>query len=173
MRYGDKRPRIIRDIIYILLIIIAAVLQNTDGMFFEPFGARAFLIIPLVAVIAMFEREVSAALFGVLAGAILDISSGHDGFNALVLMILCAVCSLLISHFMQNNIVTALALGAAFIALYEAFYVVVFIVLSGGGNPFSKIFGFYLPSFLFTLLFVPIFYYIVRAVYSSHKTAED
>ena len=67
----------------------------------------------------------TAPAWGALAGALWDVSSGVDGFNTLVLMILCAVSSLLISHLMRNNLITALVLGAGSITAYEIIYIAV------------------------------------------------
>ena len=118
----------------------------------------------------MFEREVPAAVFGAFAGALWDVSSGVDGFNTLVLMVLCAVCSLLISHLMRNNIVTATALGTGGVAAYEIIYIAV--RFWGAGSPLRFMFGFYLPSLLITVPFVPLCYVLVRFIYNNYRNAE-
>jgi rod shape-determining protein MreD len=110
----------------------------------------------------MFEREVPAAILGAFAGALWDVSSGVDGFNTLVLMILCAVSSLLISHLMQNNLITALVIGAGSIAAYEILYIV--IRFWGAGSPVRQIFTFYLPSLIITGVFIPICYFLVKFI---------
>ncbi len=170
MRYGDNKPKYIRWAIYCALLMVSVLLQNSVGGLFEVFGARVFLSIPLCIAVAMFEREVPAAIFGAFAGALWDVSSGVDGFNTLVLMTLCAVCSLLISHLMQNNVVTSLVLGAGSIAAYEIIYIAV--RFWGAGNPIRQIFSFYLPSLIVTAIFVPLCYYIIKGIYNSHRIAE-
>ena len=60
-----------------------------------------------------------------------------------------------------NNIVTAFVLSAGAVALYEMLYIIVNLVFSGAGNPIRQIFAFYLPSFIYTMFFVPIYYYII------------
>lgn len=170
MRYGDNKPKYIRWAIYVALIAVAVLLQNSKGGLLEIFGARVFLSIPLCVVIAMFEREVTAALFGALAGVMWDISSGVDGFNAIVLMTLCSICSLLISHLMRNNVLTSLVLGSGSVAAYEIIYIGV--RFWGAGNPIRPIFTFYLPSLIITVVFVPICYYIIKEIYNSYRIAE-
>jgi len=140
------------------------------GGLLELFGARVFLSIPFCVAIAMFEREVPAAVFGALAGALWDISSGVDGFNTIVLMLICAAGSLLISHFMRNNVVTALVLGAGSIAAYEIIYVAV--RFWGAGSPIRPIFTFYLPSLIVTVVFVPVCYFIIKSIFNHYKIAE-
>ncbi len=170
MPYGDNKPKYIRWMIFCALVTVAVLLQNSISGLLEFFGARVFLSIPLCISIAMFEREVPAALFGVLAGLLWDVSSGVDGFNTLLLMVLCAVCSLLISHLMRNNIITALVLGVGGILSYEIIYI--FTRFWGAGNPVMQIFKFYLPSLVATAVFIPVCYYTIERIYNSYRIAE-
>ena len=164
MHYGDNKPKYIRWAIFALIIGGACILQNSSGGLLEIFGARVFLVIPVCISVAMFEREIPSALLGALAGVLWDISSGADGYNALLITLLCATASLLISHLMRNNIVTALVLGGGATLIYELVYI---IRLSFSGNPMYRAITFYLPSLILTVVFVPICYYIVKTVYSS------
>ncbi len=152
------------------MITVAVILQNSVCGLFGFLGARVFLSIPLCVAVAMFEREVPAAIFGAFTGALWDVSSGVDGFNTIVLMLLCAVCSLLISHLMRNNLVTALVLGVGSITAYEVIYIAT--RFWGAGNPVRQIFSFYLPSLVFTAVFIPVCYYLVKYIYESHRIAE-
>lgn len=170
MHYGDNKPKYIRWTIFVALLAISVLLQNSVGGLLEFFGARVFLCIPFCIVIAMFEREVPAAIFGVLTGALWDVSSSVDGFNTIVLMALCAVSSLLISHLMQNNLITALVLGTGSVTAYEILYIAV--RFWGAGNPVRQIFTFYLPSLIITVLFIPVCYFIVKSIYNHYKIAE-
>lgn len=170
MRYGDNRPKYIRWAIFCAILTVSVLLQNSVGGLLELFGARVFISIPLCVTVAMFEREVPAAIFGAVTGALWDVSSGVDGFNTLVLMVICAVCSLLISHFMRNNIVTSLVLCAGSIAAYELIYIVT--RFWGAGSPLRFIFTFYLPSLLVTVIFIPVCYGLVKFIYNSYRIAE-
>ena len=170
MRYGDNKPKYIRWAIYCVLLVFAVLLQNSAGGISDVFGARVFISIPLCVAIAMFEREVPAALFGVFAGVLWDVSSGVDGFNAIVLMVLCAVSSLLISHLMRNNFVTSFVLGVGSIAVYELIYIAV--RFWGAGNPLRQIFTFYLPSLIVTAVFIPICYATIKHIFDSYRIAE-
>lgn len=171
MRYGDNRPKYIRWAINTVLIFVAVLLQNSGGGLLEIFGARVFLVLPVCVSIAMFEREVPAAVFGAFAGILWDISHASDGYNSIVLMLICAICSLLISHLMRNNIITAFVLGSGSVAVYEIIYIVTKIAFAG--NPIRQIFSFYLPSLLLTVIFVPVCYVIVKKVNHRHRTAEE
>ena len=170
MHYGDNKPKYKRWAIYCALLVVAVLLQNSIDGLWSFWGAKVFLSIPLCVAIAMFEREVPAAVFGVFAGVLWDISSGVDGFNAVVLMAISAVSSLLISHLMRNNIITSFVLGAGGIASYELVYFVT--RFWGSGNPIRQIISFYLPSLIITLVFVPVCYIVVKSVYNSYRIAE-
>jgi rod shape-determining protein MreD len=173
MNYDNNKPKIKRRIIFAIFIIVTAVIQNTGSRFNGVFSAHAFLLIPLVVSISMFEREITAALLGAFAGLLWDLSSGLDGYNALVIMLICAVCSILISHLMRNNIVTAVVLGLLALAVFIFLYIMINIVLDGGSYPFSQIFRFYVPSFILTSAFIPIYYYLVKMVFNSNRTVEE
>lgn len=167
MRYDNNKPKIIRYTVYAVLLIATALLQNSRGAFPEIFGARAFVVLPLCVAIAMHEREIAAAVFGVTAGVLLDVCTANDGFNSVVLMLLCAVCSLLISHFMQNNVVTSFVLAAGTVTAYNILYVIVNIILAGGGGSVRQLLVFYLPSAVYTMIFVPVYYYIIRWIWGK------
>ena len=170
LHYGDNKPKYIRWAIFGALLVASVLLQNSVGGLLEFFGVRVFLCIPFLVAISMFEREVPAAIFGAFAGALWDVSSGVDGFNTIVLMALCALSSLLISHLMRNNLITALVLGAGSVTAYEIIYIAV--RFWGAGSPIRQIFTFYVPSLIITVVFVPVCYFIVKAIYKSYKIAE-
>ena len=173
MHYDNNKPKYIRRVIYALCIVAFVTLQNSKFSLPQIFGARALIILPVCVSIAMHEREVSAAVFGAFAGVLVDLSTAGDGFNSVVLMLICAVCSLLISHFMRNNLVTALVLNAGSLAVYQIFYIVFNLVVGGRINPVRQIFTFYLPSFIYTIVFVPVFYELTKIIYKNFKTTDE
>ncbi len=173
MNYNNNKPKIKRRAIFAFIILITAIVQNTGARFDGVFGAHAFLLIPLVVAVSMFEREIVASVIGAFAGLLWDLSAGLDGYNMLVIMLICAVCSLLISRLMRNNIVTSLVLGVSAIAAYIFMYIAIYIVLDGGGYPVSQILRFYLPSFILTSAFVPIYYFLIKTIFNANRTVEE
>lgn len=149
----------------ILIILFFSLLQNTAGFFPEPFGARAFFLIPLSVYIGMFEKGHAAALLGAFTGMIWDISSGKDGFYAIIMFLTAFVCSLMVSYFMRNNAAAAFVLTAVSLMVNILVCTVVFFVFSGVKNVSCFVLGFYLPSFVYTLLLSPLQYLLIRAVY--------
>ncbi len=149
-----------------LMLLLTALFQNTDGLTLTLFGARAFLLIPAAVFAGMFERSLFGAALGAFAGALWDISSAYDGFNAVFLCIAAFVGGLLISRIMRDGILTALTLAAFFTALYIVLYVLIFFVFAGVRRT-GVLFGFYLPSFLYTAAVSPLQYFILKAVMNA------
>lgn len=170
MRYGDNKPKYVRWAIYGALLLVAVLMQNSVGGIKHIFSASVFLAIPVLVSIGMFERELTAAAAGAFAGILWDISSGFDGFNALALMLVGAVCSLLISHFMRNNLITAMVLCSGATAAYCLLYSIG--TLLSGAFSFKNLFIFYLPAFILTVAVMPICYGLIKTIFNLFKTTE-
>ena len=65
MHYDNNKPKYIRYAIYVVSIAIVVLLQNSRGALPEIMGGRAMLALPFVVSLAMHEREVAAAVFGI------------------------------------------------------------------------------------------------------------
>ena len=154
----------IRRAVLAVFIIITAMLQNTAHLIPTVFGARTFLLIPVVVCISMFEKDLTAALFGAFAGMIWDTTSAvGDGFNTIFLMLVGSLCGILINYLMRNNLVTALLLTSSSLFLYSICYWLFFIVGKGVEGGGLMIFTFFLPCCVYTLVFTPLIYIAIRA----------
>lgn len=152
------------------LIIIFALLQNTPHLMPSILGSHALILIPLVVCIGMFEKAVVAALFGTFAGVLWDITVAKgDGYNAMVLMLLATAASVLISYLMRNNISTALLLSLSAIVIYMLLHWFIFVVCSGAKGGFITLGTFYLPSAIYTAVFAPLIYIMLRAILRKIK----
>lgn len=159
----SKKNLYIRRVGFIFLILFVGVLQNTPHMFPTVFGAHAFLLIPTVVCIAMFERDLAATLMGIFAGAVWDATAARgDGFNALFLMIIATIVGLLINYLMRNNLSTALLLSAVAIVLYAVLHWFIFVICRGIEGGLLLFATFYLPSIVYTFIFTPVFYILMR-----------
>lgn len=164
LRFENKNIYIRRGL-YALIIIAASMMQNTQGLFPVIFGVRAMLLIPVVVCIGMHERDIAGLFFGLFAGVLWDaFSAGPPNFNAIMLTAAGYLCGLLIGTIMRNNIMTALLLSLGWIFIYNTLYWLFAYVLKGYDNALWVYLSFYLPSVLYTVLFMPIFYYIIRTV---------
>ncbi|MBQ5995604.1 MAG: rod shape-determining protein MreD [Clostridia bacterium] len=171
---NNTKLLLFRRAIFAAAIVALNILQNTRGFFPEPFGVRAFLLIPATVCIGMFEREYAGAFFGLFAGALWDIYTPEgDGYNALVLMVLAVSAGLLIKFLMRNHMLTAFILCIGASLVYAGLYSLFFITARGVGNPLYLLMRFYLPSAGFTSLFTLPFYLGVRALMRITQTNED
>lgn len=156
---------LIRRLIFALLILITHIFQNSRGFVPTIFGARAFLLIPVVVCIAMFEREMTGAMLGLFAGALWDSVSGvGDGYDTLFLMLIGAICGFLINVLMRNHLLTAIILNSCCCLAFAGAYCVFFIMAQGVDSAGCLFLRYYLPSCVYTIMFTPFYYLLVRAI---------
>ena len=160
----DKRL-ITRRTIYGILLVIAAVLQNTPKAFFEPFGLRQLSVVTLVVCIAMTERELHGMILGLIAGLTLDITGGTTGINAIMLTIIGYICGILVHSIIRNNLITVILFSSIALFLFVNIYWLVTVVFAGVHPAATVLLKFYLPSFLYTAILIPVWFYIVRMIY--------
>ncbi len=161
---NERKKLIIRRGSLALMLLILAVLQNTDGFFPQIFGVRALLLIPAVVCIAMYERDIWGMFFGLFAGAVWDIYSSGASFNALFLLTVGFICGTLINTVMRNNIVTATLLSSVFIPVYHVGYWLFHFVFTGLDSAQFMFLRYYLPGIAYTLVFAPLMFIIVRSI---------
>lgn len=160
---NTKKRKYRMRVFYVVVILISALLQNTPHLFPTIMGCHAWLLLPVVVCVSMFEKNWTSALFAILAGAFWDAAAGWgDGFHALFFLITSAVVSLLMAYLMRNNLVTALIMGAGVIVLYIVVHWLIFVVARGEPGKGLLFAEFYLPSAAYTFLFVPVYYAIFR-----------
>lgn len=154
----------IRRGVLALMILVAAILQNTAHMLPTIFGARAFLLIPVVVCISMFEKDVSSTIFGAFAGVLWDVSScSSTGFNTIMMMIIATSCGFLIHYLMRNNMVTATLLTSVALIFYSLVYWLMFSVSDNASDNAFKLLTFFLPSCVYSLALMPPTYVIIRS----------
>lgn len=163
LRFKPKTSHIYRRLALLCLFIVAGVIQNT-GLLPEPFGIPFLPLLPLTAAAGMFERETFGLNFGLLAGIMADVGSGTpDGINAVFYALTGFVCGLLVTYVFLNNIRSFMILGAVFTLLYT----LTAWLAHGGAVPGGSLtlLRFYLPTALLNLPTLPLYYYLVRAVF--------
>lgn len=160
---AEKKRLIIRRVIFALLLILCAVIQNTPRLLPEPFGARQLGVTVMVVCIAMFERETAGMLLGLLAGVVLDVTGGTQGINAILLTAFGLACGMLVNNMIRNNVVTALIFSASALLIHTFVYWIVFVAAAGvsGGR---LLLTFCLPSVLYSVIFTPIWFLIIRGI---------
>lgn len=166
MRFASSRNIYIRRALTVLLVFITALFQHS-GFIPELFGAPAILLIPLTVCIAMFERSIPGMCFGVLAGLLWDFAlSGGDGFFSVMLTAVGFASGALVTFVFRNNIRAALILSFGALTGCNVLHWLMFIVRKGYEGGTDLLFSRYLPSVLYSLIFVFVYYYIVKAVFT-------
>lgn len=161
----DSKNIYIRRLCLAAGVLVVALLQNTDGLLPSVFGFRAMPLIPAVVCIAMFERELPGMFFGVFAGLLWDCVSPVGGnLYAILLAIFAFTCGALITHLMRNNILTALLLSGSASVLHMLLFFLKEYIFSGRFDGAYKLLTFYIPSLIYTMIFVPILYFPIMAL---------
>lgn len=173
MRFKENKEIIKRRVVFALLIVLTAVLQNTDGLFPKINHAPAMLLVPLTVCIAMFENDVGGMFFGLLSGVIWDFYSVRiDGFYAIILVSAGYACSFLIARYMRNNFVTATVYSLIVSVLCSTLYWLFFILPLGSAGAGSLYASHYLVSALYTIALTPLYYFFVRMIALKFRKEE-
>ena len=150
---------------YSLLILLSLLLQNTPHLFPTIMGAHAFLLLPLIVCISMFEKNISAAVFAIVAGALWDAATAWgDGFHALFFLVVSSVIVILMKYILRNNMKTALLLSGCTILLYSVVHWLIFSVARGNIGSGMLFLTYYLPSAAYTFLFTFVYYPWLRKI---------
>lgn len=162
---AQRKSEIKKYLIYILILLSAHIFQNTLTVFPEIASVRPVLLISAAVCIAMFEGELVGAIAGLLAGSLWDtVTVASDGYNALFLMLMCAVCGTLLRVFLRNNIITYIIMNTGITFLYFLTYVLFFITARGIGGAGWLMLYRYLPMEIYSLVLTPLWYFLIRAV---------
>jgi rod shape-determining protein MreD len=165
---------VIRWLAYILEIVVSYVLQETPGLIPQIFGARPVLVVPVVLAIAMFETEITAMLFGLFGGLLIDFGMGSLlGFHAILLAALSFCISLIAANLIRTNLLSAMIV----VLISEAVLILLdwacFYVMPGYGEPFYTLEAHYLYIYLYTSAVMPVTYYFNRALALQIRSKEE
>lgn len=158
---------------YALELVIVYILQNTPGLIPEFLGVQPVLLVIFAVSIAMFEGEGPGLWFGLAAGALMDITAPTVfGFNALMLMLICYACGMLVVYLMRNNLVSSLCLGAGAVLIMGLITWFIQYVILGNSGVWFYIYGVLLPRLIYTTALMPLAFFFNRAI-ATHLADED
>lgn len=166
--------RAIRYLAYTLELLVLFMLQETPGLLPSIFDARPVLLLPAAITIALFEPELPSLAFGIVGGLFADFGlSGLLGFHALLLGVLCFFVSLLSRQYLQLNIVTAVITGVWTIGIVISLGWLFFYYLKGYSMPGYAFTHHYLPKYFYTMLFVPLVYFMNKGLFQAVRSPDD
>lgn len=151
-------------------LILTAVFRNGNILSFIP-GFGAFIFIPCIVCIAMFETEIVSVLFGILAGILWDYSSAAaDGVFAAALGIIALITSILCKFVLRKKLSSSVALSGLFLIITAVIYSVMSSPVTADRQFISAVSCF--PEAVFSGLFIPVYYFIFKSLYSEKNSEE-
>lgn len=160
-----KKQKTIKYVVYCLLIVLAALLQNTEGLWFEIGGARCFFLIPVTVLLGINEDERVSAFLGFFAGLLWDaVSAQHMGFNFIYLMLVCYISSALVSYVFRNTFWVGVISAVICTVLYCVLYWLIFLVFSGVQGSAATLGYFYIPCAVYTSVMAVVLCLILNPI---------
>lgn len=167
-----KKEKTTKYLCYCLLIGLGALLQNVGGLWLDIAGAHCFWLIPLAVVLGIDEDERVSSLLGLFAGLLWDcVSAQHMGFNAVFLMVVCYLSSVLVTYLLVSTFwVKAVSCLIAEL-LYVLLYWIMFVLTKGGDGSVISFANFYFPSFVYTGVMTLLIVLVLKPV--THKLNKE
>ena len=99
-----------RRIVFVALIFVVAVLAKS-GFIPRLSSVSPMIMVPLTVAIALYEKSIPGMAFGILCGALWDLSATTpDGFYTVLLAVAGFVCGSLSSFLVRTNLLSSLLL---------------------------------------------------------------
>ena len=150
----EQKKQIGKWVCYALYLLLLFLLQVTPGVFPAIFGVKPVFLLPAVICAAMFEGEFRGSILAVVAGLLWDTSRLRPfGYFA-------CLCGLLIVYFMRNNVLTALLYCFGGFLVYELIDWLIYFVPYSNGDAIQALYQVVLPRIVYSMLFVPLFYWL-------------
>lgn len=172
----ERRKRMLcvgkKHLCYLLCVLLCYLLQTVPGLFCV-FGIKPVWLVPLAVCIAAREGEFVGALYGVLAGLLWEVAAGRtSGEFAILLLVLCFLCSVLVSLYLQGNKRNLSLLTAAVTFLVTGIDYVFTYWLQGHEGTGAIYLRQTLPTVVYTALATVAVWYLVRWVWEKFLVEE-
>ena len=165
---SDKANSYFRYLTYIIELIAAYVLSTTPGLMPDLFGAKPTLVICVALTVAVYEREIPAMIFGMIAGALADL--GHSNSIGLFTVLLTVICfivgyaanNLIVATFLNFLLYAAVATGILFLLYFTMDFILV-----GIEDAWTYFTAHLLSRMIQPFVYAIPFYFINRFIYNS------
>ncbi|MBQ8533264.1 MAG: hypothetical protein IJ462_00340 [Clostridia bacterium] len=165
-----KRNGYIRYTVLSVCMLLSFIIASIPRLLPDFFDCYPVVLIPFIAAIALFEKEIAAGYFGLFAGMLLDLYSVNGGiFSTVTLCILAFLAGLIARHFFVENFYSALAVTTAIAFLHQTVYWMVYYLFRGKDGIFFAYYRQILPTVLYTVVFIVIFYPLVKWICIKHQ----
>ena len=158
-----KKTDVKRNIVWILLLSAAFLLQTTFG-FMPHLGTIKLLpMLPLLSCVCMFEKESFAPWYGLGAGLLMDVvSPSMVGYHALIFLLLCTFIGWVSTNYLRNTLLTNLLMGSLLLFLSQSLYWLFFLEFKQTAGASGIYFSRFLPAIILnSLLIIPVFFMVL------------
>lgn len=153
-------------IIVVLFIIILTAIETT-GKFNN---AKPLLVIPVLVSIAMYHNELISGIVGAFCGLMIDYMCGKlMGVNAMLMLVIAVLISLLCMHLLRSNILNAIWLSAVVAGIQGFFDFFFNYAIWNMDNYFTVAKEIIIPSIIYTILSSPIIYLVITYIISKFE----
>ncbi len=166
----ENKATVYRRLILASVVLVIFFIWNSNAVIPTPWGIPSMLMVPVVISIGMFERENAGLFFGLGTGILMDAFSTQTVcFHSIMLTVAGYFSGVLITRLMRNNLKTCLFLNVIYLFIYNTvFYMAIYYPISK--NESSYVYSdIYLASVVYTMLYVPLIYFIIRTVYRKSQ----
>ena len=161
----ENLPIYIKRFLLGVIIVLAAILQNTPHAFPKMFSANALLLIPVIVCISMFESEIVSLFFGLGAGLLWDFVSIRGYFYHSLIICICAFfVSMLVRMRIRNTLFSSMIFTFTVTFIHNTLYWILFVLIPNPQGAVAAYFSFYVLSCVYTMLVGIVIYFIVRPI---------
>lgn len=160
----ERVYRYIRYLAYAIEILAFYIVEQIPNLIPHINNVRPVILLPIAAMIALFEGSSVGLIFGFVIGLFLDCgATGNIGFYSVAITCLSFLVGAAAEKIINFNLVTSVAIAVAFIfAVYGLHFIFEFI-LRGYADALYTLGNHYVIGFLYTSLLTPFVYFFNRA----------
>ena len=166
----EKRKNLLGlNFINALLLLILFLIQYNATFNLNISSATPMLPLAFLVAMCMFCSEIRGALTGLVVGIFIDaVANTPQGFNAIMFCFLGLCSVLIVKHFFNNNILSALTLcGLCTLFYFIIRWILTYAFYISFTENLKYVIGTAVPSGIYTAIFVIPFYYLQKFLYKK------
>ena len=163
---SDSLNSFFRYLAYALELVVCFALTTTPRLLPEIFGAKPALLVCVALTIAVYERELPAMIFGMIAGVLSDLSySNGIGLFAITLTVVCFIVGYAANNLIVATFLNFLLYAAITVGLIFMLYFLVRFVIPGVEDRWAYFQAHLLSRMVQTFVMAVPFYWLNRLIY--------
>lgn len=162
-----------RYLSYVIEIILVHILSSTPNLFPELFGGKPTLLIVVAISIAVFEREISAMIFGLICGILIDFGfSNAIGTFTIGLTVICFILGYAANNIIVSRTWNMMLCSFVVILILFSLHFLFTYHLKGYGDDLNYILNHYVSRMIQTFIFSPLFYFLNKFLHTKFSPEE-